>query len=467
MHDEKLSPLTPDELAAIAVELAEYSKPPEVRPICSQMELRPSGTKLVEPFFNLGLREDSCAVSLSVYSLTFIPDRLEDLNLLHRHVIAAVKALADIDPEFKSHFGHMASNGLAYERPHRQGEDKFVHNAYVYPDEGHVIVSVPMILTDAIHVYDRLKGVIIPSIQIAQQFEYARWMEIRGPLLVLDDRFHWSETSYTNSAAHPRDQLGCLANADNKTLIVNALKHAVNMHIAGVSTDEELVGHVVGLAQLTTTGLLTDGSGKYPALPAPGAGQTLQQNRQRQTKEIGARAASMMQDMLELAGESPGALPVAAFQRAKEALGTKLEATMAEDNKRYQQEAATAARKRKEQKRPSAFDRNARESLEVAEFLSDIISGKKHTPRGNDPGTFLAIPSNVGFASPDIPFFLPRRYTREGYYGDVATYTSRPAGPAYPPIVPLPTDLEPFIDREKPNHPAPQILHQPLPPPAS
>lgn len=426
---------------------------PPVRPMCSRMNLMESGNRMVHVFPFCNIRDDYIpAAAVSVYRLSFIPDKSEDLHVLCSHVRNALRSLADIQSEFYEHHDYAPCDSRYYRPKRNTGNEHQIENAYVYSDNGEVIIAAPLILSDAVHVYSLLKEVLIPSKETALQFEQARWNELRGPLSSSDVTLSVLERDYSFEAMPMDQQLGCLHNADANQAVSEALRHMITMRVADITTDEELITQLTGLSYSTAKGLLEDKSGHYPALPPPQAGRSLQDIQAEEKAAILQRANDMLKDALGETGADTNESAGESLNQLRDSMGHILQEKLNDPHynpyQRHQQAAWEDTRENRWGKDTQVdWKKKWNAHLQAAEA--------EHASRKNA----ISDVRDSNYKAQEVPFFLPRRHVWRDFNFDgsirrEAEYQSRPPGPAWPPLVDLPANLKPFIDYKSEHAPA-------------
>lgn len=428
---------------------------PPVRPMCSRVNLMDSGNRMVHVFPFYDSREDYVpAAAISVFRMSFTPDKPEDLNMLNAHVRKAVQGLASIKSEFFQHNDYVPEE-KRYKRPsfyapHSEMLQGIVQNAYVYPDNGEVIVAAPLILSDAIHVYNQLKGVVIPSEETALQFEQARWNELRGPVSSSDARQSILERDYSFEAMPMDQQLGCLHNTPADNTVSEALRHMIAMRTADISTDEELALQLTGLSYSTVTGLLEDKSGRYPALPAPHTGRSLQQIADDEKATVAQRAGDMLRSALGRTDAAEDSNIQETLHQLHDSFGAAVQEKLDDPHYNpYQRHMEADWDDTRVARWTDRTDFKAKWQKSIEQIAADDEARKGALSESTD----------TNFRAQEIPFFLPRRHVWKNIHwsGDVigeATYQSRPPGPAWPPLLDLPENLAPLLKNKREQAPA-------------
>jgi hypothetical protein len=393
-------------------------------PICNTIEIKPSGTALLQPYYeftpNYNAYQDSAygttGAHVTTFTLTLTPKAPNMADLLDTKVRAALQQLKNIEPEFPPPPG---SHTQPYQRaylPVRKNPD------------GTVTIESPLTFEDVLFFYRLSRDYIEPCSQIAQALHHAnRHLKQQGPLLEKESHTHGLAATgdYGMHGRDPNSRLGNLCDAPDDMLLDAAKRHLALMRGLGLVDDQTALAQATSIAAATLEGRILDPSGTYvPYNPQLAPPQTASTELTHYEATLAGRTLDILADIAETGTVVPGADPSlkARFQAAAK------EAAAIDGREMALQEVVAIC---------SGFAEDDRQSKKLGVHNS---ARQKRTPKAPKPDTDLLPARRSTGLSIDhkIPPIVDRPYNG-------TTYISHAAGSLLNPTR-LPADLAKFLE---------------------
>ncbi len=239
------------------------------RKLCDEIHIVPSGTGLIEVYENDPdyTEKDiygTAVARITTYSVSLVPKRPEDAELLRETVVNALKVLGDTP--YKYELPGFNLSGESYKRVKPSGTEygysdyQKTEAPYVVIEDGTVKPRPRFDLDDLWVLYYILEPIIEPSEQIAAAMNAARFAEERGAVLTPDG------LDYLGGGHEVADEIGYLKKSDPNEILADAVRDAF-IDLALNKIDEaEFLARISTIADHTLTGQMVDPHGAFKTI---------------------------------------------------------------------------------------------------------------------------------------------------------------------------------------------------------
>lgn len=230
-----------------------------------RMELQKAGVMEVNPFpgHHPHYNFERFVTKLSQYAVTFHCKSNKDANELELHIRDALKAVAESEPPFRPYDNHGRPQYSEHER--LGGGFGTSINIRQSEDGKTLIVSPPLLLDDVYTLYSALKEHIKPTLQLAQDMDWARHAEYRGEVAGYSEAHGYGHDKASIKYVHPSMQRGAgYEGMEQKEMFNTMLADIAGMAMTKGGTAEIAGGQLTQLGHLLASGVVEDPEGRYP-----------------------------------------------------------------------------------------------------------------------------------------------------------------------------------------------------------